>query len=364
VFRFIDWVEALTPKVATMENVAGMQSISKHFLEHVQTAFREAGYEARWRLLNAADYGIPQTRERIFFVAVRDDLDVPSQWFPSPTHAETPTSTLTGDRLKEWRTVRDAIGDLADDIPSGAAITSQQNEGHQKDGRRPMHSVEEPARTIRCGTTPEVETDGGVPNHNPEPLSDKAKRYLERGESLKKHPPNRFDKPSRTIPANIKRGVPYGLVEIPNHEPADHSDQARRTMAAMQRGFTGDSVTDRRLHPDRPSGTITCSSTTTPVHYQGSTIPEHVGENASCTVTSRGALRERGHHEQISDSDVRRLTVREAARLQSFDDWFVFEGTKTSQLKQVGNAIPPRLQQHVTAHVRQIIQSADVGTNQ
>lgn len=225
VFRFVDWVEAIGPKVATMENVAGMQTISGHFLDRVEGAFREAGYAARWRKLNAADYGVPQTRKRIFFVAVREDLPTPSQWFPEPTHAESRTTTLDGRTLPEWRSVREAIGDL------------------------------------------------------------------------------------------------------------EH--------------------------------TITGGNGTPPVHYQGGYVPESVAEEPSCTVSaSRPYLLERGHGEQINDRDVRRLTVREAARLQSFPDWFVFEGGKEEQYRQVGNAVPPRLQQHITAHVRGIICSVDTEAEQ
>jgi len=271
VWRFVEWVEAVRPAVVTMENVAGMQTISSTWMDRVVGAFREAGYEARWRLVNMADYGVPQTRERIYVVAVRQDLDAPSRWFPRPTHAETSTTTLDGRQLDEWRTVREAIGDLVGDIPAGADLTSQQNERHQEEGRRPMHSVEEPARTIRCGTTPKVQTDGGVSNH----------------------------------------------------EPADHAAETVSWMQSLDVGYTGDSVTTRRLHPDRPSGTITKSSSTPPVHY-------------------------------VSEG-TRRLTVREAARLQTFDDWFVFKGTKTKQIEQVGNAVPPRFQQHMTAHVREVL---------
>lgn len=370
VWRFVDWVEAIDPKVVTMENVAGMQSISSTWMDRVLGAFREIGYDARWETLNAADYGVPQTRERIFVVAVREDQPTPSRWFPAPTHSESPTTTLTGKQLEEWRTVREAIGDLAGDIPAGAALTSQQNEAHQLAGRRPMHSVEEPARTIRCSTTPAVETapqveaDGGVapvPNHVPQDHAEETKEQFaefEWGEMRAGVSNRRLDprQPSPTICASQSACPPiHYRGEVPNHDPIDHSDSARATMAAMPRGFTGTSVTDRRLDPEEPSGTITGSQGTPPAHYKGP-VPSEVSDAPAKTLraTRPYLTKPQTEHEGWAD-DVRRLTVREAARLQSFNDWFVFKGPKTKQLEQVGNAVPPRLQQHMTAHIRELL---------
>jgi len=271
VFRFVDWLAELQPKVATMENVTGMANISTTFMDDLAGAYREAGYQMKWRVLNAADYGVPQTRKRIFCVAVRDDLPVPSRWFPKPTHAQAETTTLAGRSLSEWVTVREAIGDLV---------------SHRR-----------------------AATDGGTAaepaNHRPEQLSDEAKDYLTRDERhLKKHRPNEFDEPARTIPANLHKGVPYGLLEL----------------------------------------------------------PESVAEQASCTVSaSRPYLLERGHGEQIADRSIRRLTVREAARLQSFPDSHIFVGPKTARYRQVGNAVPPILQLKIAEHLHRILDAHDSG---
>ena len=50
---------------------------------------------------------------------------------------------------------------------------------------------------------------------------------------------------------------------------------------------------------------------------------------------------------KLPDGRRRRLFVREAARLQSFPDWFEFQGTETSQFNQIGNPVPPLLAYHL-----------------
>jgi len=116
----------------------------------------------------------------------------------------------------------------------------------------------------------------------------------------------------------------------PNHIAHNHTDSHRKKIAAYPRGHSGSSVTRRRLHPEEPAPTITSSNATPPVHYQGATPPFD--------------------GEPPVDKRVRRLTVRECARLQTFPDHFCFPGLKEDRYRLVGNAVPPLLAAHLGKH--------------
>jgi DNA (cytosine-5)-methyltransferase 1 len=74
-FDYLDLVERLKPKVAIAENVKGMiLGNAKGYTKLVMARFREIGYRVQLFLVNAADCGVPQRRERVFFCALRDDL--------------------------------------------------------------------------------------------------------------------------------------------------------------------------------------------------------------------------------------------------------------------------------------------------
>jgi DNA (cytosine-5)-methyltransferase 1 len=112
----IRFAEALRPKVLVIENVPGMASARKSgadlsFVHEVAFAIEELGYEVNFARLNAADYGVPQTRERIFFVGTEKGL--PFEW-PDPLFG--PASP----EKRPYLTVWEAIGDLPPLEPGGS----------------------------------------------------------------------------------------------------------------------------------------------------------------------------------------------------------------------------------------------------
>ena len=77
-FAFIRVAKRLQPKVVIAENVKGLVlGNAKGYVNEIFKAFRDAGYRTQLFLLNAGTMGVPQARERVFFIAHQKDLDVP-----------------------------------------------------------------------------------------------------------------------------------------------------------------------------------------------------------------------------------------------------------------------------------------------
>ena len=109
--EYIRILKYLKPKFFLMENVEGLMTRDHGTIfEEIKRTFAETGYVFNYIVLNAADYGVPQIRNRIFFYGNRVGVKMEP---PVPTHFENGTPF--------WCTVGNAIGDLAS-IPDNDSI--------------------------------------------------------------------------------------------------------------------------------------------------------------------------------------------------------------------------------------------------
>ncbi len=197
------------------------ESLEAHLsrLERHHTRGKHDGlhYNVVWRLLNAADYGVPQRRERVIIVGIRSDLGL--EWsFPEPTHSQDallfeqwcsgsywerhrigkkdrpPVPARLRSRIarlgctgvlwspKPWRTVRDAISDLPDPRKSGDNLGICNHRFQPGARPYPGHTgspLDEPAKTLKAG-------DHGVPGgENMLAYHDGTVRYLTVRESAR-----------------------------------------------------------------------------------------------------------------------------------------------------------------------------------
>lgn len=92
------------PKVFLMENVSGMVTMQKgEAFKLIKNELRSKGYKIYWKLLNSRDYGVPQSRKRVFIVGVRDDIEEEFS-FPKPTVKDekyTPVISVLNKSIKE-----------------------------------------------------------------------------------------------------------------------------------------------------------------------------------------------------------------------------------------------------------------------
>lgn len=116
VFQFIEKVDEINPKWVLMENVYGLASMKDgKVVKEIQRRFENIGYYVKWKILNAAKYGVPQKRKRLFCLGNRTGDPIT---FPKPTHGPHGQTTLKGCQLRSYKTVREAFEEMKEDLPN------------------------------------------------------------------------------------------------------------------------------------------------------------------------------------------------------------------------------------------------------
>ena len=145
-FLYLHFIRCLMqskPKIFVAENVKGMMTLGKgEVFKQIVQDFSAAGYTIYHKLLNSAEYGVPQVRERVILVGIRNDLDY-QYVHPEPTHG------YGVENLKEVVTLWDAIGDLENDPGdyfTGSYSTIFMSRNRKKNWSQPSFTIQASGR--------------------------------------------------------------------------------------------------------------------------------------------------------------------------------------------------------------------------
>lgn len=240
-------VEAVKPEFFVIENVRGLLTLNKGmFKDDILNRFKKLGYNVSYKIVNAANYGVPQNRQRVFFIGIRNaEFE-----FPEEKGYIVPTS--------------DALSDLPllDNL-----------EEHQE-----------------------------IYNYVSSPLNEYQKLMRVDSDTILNHNFTVHTEQTKNIIGMVKDGGK--ISDLPEEYWG-----VRKYNKAFQ-----------RMNSKLPSNTI-----------------------------------DTGHRNYFHYKENRVPSVRESARIQSFPDKFVFLGSKTSQYKQVGNAVPPLLAEEIAKQIKKYI---------
>lgn len=158
-FLYIHYIRALMdskPKFFIAENVKGLMTMAKgKVLEQIKEDFTAAGYHVEVNLVNAKDYGVPQSRERVFIVGIRNDLydNGVAYDLPQVTHSDSDSSK------KPLVTLKDAIGDLPVN-PSSVFVSSYSSMYMSRNRKKRWDEV---SFTIQASARQAPQYPGGEP---------------------------------------------------------------------------------------------------------------------------------------------------------------------------------------------------------
>jgi DNA (cytosine-5)-methyltransferase 1 len=274
------------------------------------------GWSVWFGILNAADYGVPQTRRRAILMAHRR-YEVTA---PEPTHCEGGASTLLGE-LAPWVSMAEALGWGCTERPivTVAAGHTRGTVGGGSGGRAAIERERERGAWVvdtRGDSGQEQDTFNA---ENPSrTLTGKSDSWMLRHNQAERHRPKDAEGKART--RNPETGEDYYL-----RFPADAPAPILTTQAAAWVW-------------ERPATTVQGDPRLAP--------PGHRDREGGEPQFGSDALK-------LTVSDALKLTVSDALKLQSFRADYPVQGTKTKKFEQIGNAVPPRLARAVLASLTQ-----------
>lgn len=299
--RYVHLVKQLRPDFLLMENVPQL-------LYHEQFANLQSELERDYYLvhtiINAAQYGAPQTRHRLFVLAYRKDWGIIPTW-PSPTHGQLGQFVYSYRSKQLLLLSHRSSNEILGTDPVTARVLRQQQNAKSACLTADLH----PLVTVQDAISDLY------------PLRERANRMS-------------YPNPPQTP---YQRFLRCGSNEVTNHIAREHAGKPLQIVRSMPEGGDLEDI-DSSLWPKK--------------HYSQAYGRLHrLGLARTLTTFFQNAGSGRFYHYE----EERTLTVREAARLQGFDDQFEFSGALDEQMQLVGNAVPLPLAEALGRHIyRQI----------
>ena len=330
--RYLDYVREFQPLAIVMENVPDVLNFGGHNIaEEVCETLESMGYTTKYTLLNSVFYGVPEMRERMILVAYANELDADIS-FPMPSHFIDLPRGYHGSRQVALKTIKfddnDAHHYVAPPEPCdtlSAALTAEDAlkdlpfipEDHRcklkKAPQRfnildpyPDVKLNKYAKLMRYDWPSFGNSDGGVYDH--------LIRFLPRDYKIfaRMKPGDQYPEAhalaNKMFEEELKRLQSKGL------SISQESEEFEKLRKMFVPPYDPGKFPNkwRKMEPNMPARTLMA----------------HLGKDSYS-------------HIHYDSNQARTISIREAARLQSFPDGFRFSGSMNPAFKQIGNAVPP-----------------------
>jgi DNA (cytosine-5)-methyltransferase 1 len=330
--KFLDVLKWTRPRAFLFENVPGILDLrGMNVAEAICEAASSGGYRVLSTILNAAWYGVPQTRDRVFILGIRSDLGLAPS-FPAPIYR----AQLTTGHLSESK----VLGSIFFKNPAFFVKTNNPI------GGRPAISVAE-----ALGDLPPFLQHLTDSTYKSDRTRFPPRRYRpgrpSTYASLMRNWDEKFS--SRSASDHYCRFTPRDFETFGLMRPGDKYPDAVRI---AEKQFEKAKVQYRKGLLSQPPE----RRNFVPPYRLGSFDEKWwklVPSLPSWTITAH--LSRDGYSHIHYDAQKRSITVREAARLQSFPDAFVFSGNTGDCFTQIGNAVPPLLAFALATHMRSLL---------
>jgi DNA (cytosine-5)-methyltransferase 1 len=352
--RYLAYVKAFKPVALMMENVPDMLNYGGHNLaEEVCESLMRLGYDCQYTLLNAVHYGVPEMRERMVLIAFAREVGA-NMFFPRPTNRHELPRGYEGTRQVALQTIFEAKHNgqqqslFRDDtfftLPPATnfdlppAITAKEAladlppivehlKGELKKGARRFDKLipypekdlsELPDYAVLMRTWPGYENRDGVSDH--------VIRYLPRDYDIfeQMKPGDQYPEAYQIAVRLFQKKLRAYNRKNPNSKIKPGSEEYEKLFQQVVPPYDPAKFPNkwRKMEADAPARTLMA----------------HLGKDGYS-------------HIHYDSKQKRTISVREAARLQSFPDGFIFAGTMNPAFKQIGNAVPPLLSKAIAMNM-------------